>query len=319
MQATAVQLLEKAVRERTRTLRLQVKRCRKQFSEEAVHDLRVAMRRLLALVDFLAFFAPSPALRKARRDLKTHLDAFDGLRDTQVMLLETAQRLAELPAIEPFHRYLQKQEKRLLRRARKDIIDIKDVYSKPLRSALKAAEQASEDILAPVDEAYQSVLHRLALVDPANTASIHRVRIAFKRFRYSVEVVRPLLSNLPEEILYRLHDYQTLMGEIQDAEVLLRALDAFASRSAPCNMDEVQRYYQQVHAQRIERYLQHMNEVYSFWRSAPDRTLPWEVTEQKLVEQAVPIQTSDNHDQSSEVVGVSVSSDNSTPSQEEGS
>lgn len=300
MQTAAVELLEKFVRERTRTLRLQVKRCRKQFSEEAVHDLRVAMRRLLALMDFLAFFAPSPALRKARRDIKSHLDAFDSLRDTQVMLLETSKRLAELPAIELFHRHLQKQEKRLLRQAQKDIANIKDTYVKALRGALKAVVRSEEDIFAHVDEAYQTVLHRLALIDPSNTATIHRVRIAFKRFRYSVEVVRPLLPTMPDETLERLHDYQTLMGEIQDMEVMLQAIDAFAARAPQCALDEVKRYYQAVHEQRVQRYLQQMNEVYSFWRTNPERPLPWEVVQSspepiQEEEETVPLPDNNTH------------------------
>ncbi|MCS6830914.1 MAG: CHAD domain-containing protein [bacterium] len=276
MDKAAVELLDKSTRERTRTLRTQVKRCRKQFSEEAVHDLRVAMRRLLALTDFLAFLAPSPALRKVRRDIKGHLDAFDTLRDTQVMLLETSQRVSELPEMEPFHLFLQKREKRLLRSAQKDINAIKNGYSKPLRATLKSIAQGNIDALAPVDDAYQTVLHRLALIDPTNTATIHRVRIAFKRFRYSVEVVKPLLTTMPEQLLARLHDYQTLMGEIQDMEVMLRAIDEFAAKNQQCMMEPVRQFYQQRHAERVSAYIQRMNEVYSFWRAAPDRALPWE-------------------------------------------
>ncbi|MCS7310340.1 MAG: CHAD domain-containing protein [Armatimonadetes bacterium] len=276
MEKTALEPLERSVRDRTRTLRAQVKRCRKQFSEEAVHDLRVAMRRLLALLDYLAFLAPSPALRKARREVKSHLDAFDALRDTQVMLLETSQRLTELPEVEPLHRFLQKREKRLLRQAQKDISGIQDSYAKVLRGAVRAVAQKGGDILSPVDDAYQTVLHRLALVDPSDTATIHRVRIAFKRFRYSIEVAKPLLTTMPPELLERLHDYQTLMGEIQDMEVMLRTIDEFAARHSDCIMEPVRQHYRARHAEKVAAYLERMNEVYSFWRSAPERPLPWE-------------------------------------------
>ncbi|MDW8105526.1 MAG: CHAD domain-containing protein [Armatimonadota bacterium] len=276
MEKTALEPLERSVRDRTRTLRAQVKRCRKQFSEEAVHDLRVAMRRLLALLDYLAFLAPSPALRKARREVKSHLDAFDALRDTQVMLLETSQRLTELPEVEPLHRFLQKREKRLLRQAQKDISGIQDGYAKVLRGAVRAVAQKGGDILSPVDDAYQTVLHRLALVDPSDTATIHRVRIAFKRFRYSIEVAKPLLTTMPPELLERLHDYQTLMGEIQDMEVMLRTIDEFAARHSDCIMEPVRQHYRARHAEKVAAYLERMNEVYSFWRSAPERPLPWE-------------------------------------------
>jgi CHAD domain-containing protein len=278
MHSDAVALMEKTTKTRLRTLRSQAKLCRKQFSEEAVHDLRVAMRRLLALVDFLNFFAASPALRKVRRSLKSHLDAFDALRDTQVMLLETSQRLAQLPEVEPFHRYLQKNEKRLLRRAQKDIEDVNSTYAKPIRAALRSIEASSADILSPVDDAYHTVLGRLAMVDAANVATIHRVRIAFKRFRYSFEVVQPLLTDMPEDLPAQMHSYQTLMGEIQDAEVLLRALDDYGNRSRKNGGDltAVREFYEQLHRQRVELYLQHMDRVHSFWRTAPDAPFAWQ-------------------------------------------
>ncbi|HEX2698114.1 MAG TPA: hypothetical protein VHM28_10430, partial [Anaerolineales bacterium] len=43
-------LLLTSLDERWKTYRAQVKTCRKEFSEEAVHDLRVAARRLLAVL-----------------------------------------------------------------------------------------------------------------------------------------------------------------------------------------------------------------------------------------------------------------------------
>jgi len=278
MEADALCLLEKTAKTRLRTLRTQTKLCRKQFSEEAVHDLRVDMRRLLALVDFLNFFAASPALRKVRRNLKAHLDAFDALRDTQVMLLETSQRLSELPEIEPFHRYLQKTEKQLLRRAHKDIEDVGNAFAKPIRAAVKSLHSLSVDVFAPVDDAYHTVLSRLAMVDPANVATIHRVRIAFKRLRYSFEVVQPLLTDMPEDLPAQMHSYQTLMGEIQDAEVMLRTLEEYASRPRKDGIDisSVREFYERVHRERVDVYLQNMGSVHSFWRATPQAKFPWQ-------------------------------------------
>jgi CHAD domain-containing protein len=87
------------------------------------------------------------------------------------------------------------------------------------------------DLFSPVDDAYHTVLSRLAMVDAANVATIHRVRIAFKRFRYSFEIVQPLLTDMPEDLPAQMHSYQTLMGEIQDAEVLLRTLEEYTTRT----------------------------------------------------------------------------------------
>ncbi len=291
MDTDALSLLAKTTKTRLRTLRNQTKLCRKQFSEEAVHDLRVAMRRLLALVDFLNFFAASPGLRKVRRSLKSHLDAFDSLRDTQVMLLETSQRLSELPEVEPFHRHLLKTEKRLLRRAQKDIEEIDNTYAKPIRAALKSLDSLPADVFSPVDDAYHTVLSRLAMIDPANVSTIHRVRIAFKRFRYSFEIVQPLLPDMPEDLPAQMHSYQTLMGEIQDAEVLLRTLEEYNSRARKDGVDitPVRQFYERIHRERVEVYLQNMDRVHSFWRAEVDAPFPWQESAGKEIEKIEPL------------------------------
>ncbi len=53
-------LLLEAIDQRWEKYREQIKTCRREFSEEAVHDLRVAARRLLALVDLIRAISPHP-------------------------------------------------------------------------------------------------------------------------------------------------------------------------------------------------------------------------------------------------------------------
>jgi CHAD domain-containing protein len=69
-----------------------------------------------------------------------------------------------------------------------------------------------------------------ARIDPANTDTIHRTRIAFKRFRYMVEALATLLPGVTDRRLAAMHHYQTMMGDIQDIEVLLATLGNFLRR-----------------------------------------------------------------------------------------
>jgi CHAD domain-containing protein len=64
-----------------------LKRCQKKYSEAAVHDLRVATRRLISTLDLLSELRPDDDLRQTRRKLKKTLDLFSPLRDVQVQLL----------------------------------------------------------------------------------------------------------------------------------------------------------------------------------------------------------------------------------------
>ena len=134
--------------------------CRAEFKETAVHDLRVATRRLLAALELIRAFDPHPRVKKLRRSLKNQLDGFDNLRDVQVMLFDISKNIESLPELAPFQQHLQKREKRLLRAAEKHVRTIKlTTFNKRLlkvRETLAAipADELPPRLLQAVDEAY---------------------------------------------------------------------------------------------------------------------------------------------------------------------
>ncbi len=99
--------------------------CRSEFSEEAVHDFRVATRRLLSSLDLLRAVMPDPRIQKTRRILKDQLDNLDDLRDVQVLLADISETIHEIPTLQHFQKYLQRKEKKLLRGAHKEISSLK--------------------------------------------------------------------------------------------------------------------------------------------------------------------------------------------------
>jgi CHAD domain-containing protein len=278
---TPNQLLLEALENRWKTYLAELKRCRAEFSNEAVHDLRVSLRRLLSLVQLLNSVEPRPRLRRLSLALKNQLDEFDELRDTQVMLAEISETILELPGLEPLRIHLERVEKRSLKDLRKKLrkLDLKEVARRIRKTheTLPAEEKAdwSVPILQSVDDAFLVTKQRLARVDPAQPATIHRVRVAFKKFRYMVEITHPLLDGFPEANLKRMNVYQTLMGEIQDAEVFQQTLAEVqpASSSAP---DPVRRHYESRHADAVSTYLKAKDMLDEFWRLAPEEPFPWE-------------------------------------------
>jgi CHAD domain-containing protein len=260
---------------------LELKNCRDEFSEEAVHDFRVAARRLLASLDLLRTLIRGAKIKRMRRILKDQLDNLDELRDTQVMLAEISENIHDLPSLQPFEEYLLRREKKLMRAARREIKSLKiGELTKRVRKLAEAVGESQPDGLDPlpaVDEAYARVIQRYGKVDPAQPVTIHRLRIAFKKFRYMVESIHPALEGFPEDRLKRMHDYQTSMGEIQDMEAALQELAEF-EKTAPDGYDPapVRAYYQEGHSLAISRYLEDKGEVTTFWRAAPDQPFPKE-------------------------------------------
>jgi CHAD domain-containing protein len=259
----------------------ELKNCREEFSEEAVHDFRVSARRLLASLDLLRTLICGAKIKRMRRILKDQLDNLDELRDVQVMLVEISESIHDLPSLQPFEEYLQRKEKKLMRAARREIKSLKiGELTKWMRKLAEAIAESNPDELDPlpaVDKAYARVIRRYELVDSAQPATIHRLRIAFKRFRYMVESIHPILEGVPEDALKRMHDYQTSMGEIQDMEAALQELVEF-EKTAPEGYDPepVRTYYREQHTLAISRYLEDRGEVTTFWRAAPDLSFPKE-------------------------------------------
>lgn len=226
--------LAQGVRGLRRRYRRRLARCQEEFSESSVHDLRIETRRMLALVDLLRALHFEDSLRKLRKTYKRRLDAFDELRDTQVQLLLLKPLWRDFPEAREFVLVLRRREQRLIGELRKEIKRMKQLR---LERRLKALEKQLErsagrarrpparlPVLAALREHFRSVAELRQRVRSANTATIHRLRVAFKRYRYMCELLQPLLPRLSAKPLRAMQAYQGLMGDIQDMEVLMAAV-----------------------------------------------------------------------------------------------
>ena len=280
--STASQLLLEALDKRWKNYRVQLKRCRAEFSNEAVHDLRIAARRMLALIQLLNSISPRPRLQKLSRAFKDQLDEFDDLRDTQVILAEVSETIQELPQLQKFQNHLQSVEENLLKTLRKKlkVIDLFDVSKRIRKTSESLGAEADKDLLVPtlqaVDDAFLLTKQRHSWIDSAQPATIHRMRIAFKTFRYMAEIIHPLLKGYPFDNLEQMNHYQALMGEIQDVEVIMQTLADFPSPASSFDPEPVRRYYERRHAEATSAFIEDMNQIESFWRSTPEQPFPWE-------------------------------------------
>jgi CHAD domain-containing protein len=275
-------LLLRALERGWQNYRSELKNCQSEFTEDAVHDLRVATRRILALIQLLNSIAPRPRLKKMAHAFKEQLDGFDDLRDTQVILGQLSEILQELPQLEEYEQHLHSHEKEMLKELQKKLKDrdtsdisgwiqkTRDSLEEETNSSLKA------QILDAVDDAFLVVRQRLGWVDLTRSSTIHRVRVVFKAFRYMVEIVHPLLKDFPPAILKQMNDYQTLMGNIQDAEVFARTLAEFTASAPFPDHDAVQQYYEKRRTEAISAFVNAKDQLHIFWRPAPDQPFPWD-------------------------------------------
>ena len=208
--------------------------CQKKFSEKAVHDLRIETRRILALLDLLdaLHFKESPA--KLRKTFKKRLDAFDDLRDTHVQRVLLKPLWPKFPEARAFKKHLGKCEKCLERDMRRKI---KTCKSGGLNRKLKAIEKGLRQCAGnpptggSANQSQQllgAAFRRVAIlrrqIQRTKPETIHLMRVAFKRFRYTAELLQPFLPQFTPHRLERMKDFQGAAGDIQDVAVLLERI-----------------------------------------------------------------------------------------------
>ena len=222
---------------RTRAARFRA--CRRRASadptsDESIHDLRVAIRRLLAWIGVReALLGPDPRLREARSSLKSLMVPLGRLRDAHVKrdwIRKTVpggddpSYLYAVQVASDVLRWESRVRKRLgARSTRRLRIPLPGGTGGP-GSRLEAAILAP-DLLGRLEREVSK--HREAALDPAHPEALHRMRLAFKKYRYAAEVLLPLFPKATEETSMRLHAFQTLLGTIHDFDVILAEALAF--------------------------------------------------------------------------------------------
>lgn len=283
--------LELSLKRQMKRYRKGLKRCQQNFSPAAVHESRVETRRLLSIIELLQPFIPAGRVRKTQAALKRHRDTFDDLRDTHVQMLAVAKMRRAFPAARAFHNYLKDREARFTRQTRKGIKRIKTKRLQKLISAcrqdakkwrgLRLSDQANRRLLGAINRAFEQTRRWKAKIDRNDTDTIHYTRVAFKKFRYMVETLATRLPFANEKLLAAMHHYQTMMGDIQDAEVLLRSLDKFLLKK-PADLADARRFRAEWLRRRrwlVRVYLDAAGQLTDFWPGAcgpaPGPPLPY--------------------------------------------
>jgi len=287
---TGENILLRGLDERWKKFRAELKTCKSEFSAEAVHDLRVATRRLLAVIDILRVLDPHPRVQKVRRVLKDQLDSLDELRDTQVMLVNVSESLVNFPNLQAFEKGLLTREKRLLRQARKEIreLPVTEMKRRVEKCRIRLDENAHHKdwtvrILSAVDQAYARAIQAFGQIEASQPATIHQFRVTFKKFRYMVEIANPLLQEYPEVYLKQMHEYQSRMGDVQDVEVFLGAFAEFEEQhDRQDDLVSVREWFEARRLKLITVFMEGRNMIRDFWRGSPDSKFTWEKSHESI-------------------------------------
>jgi len=197
---------------------------RSSASIDAVHDLRVAIRRCRSVATAMEEIDPDPAWPEMRKAARKLFRALGALRDAQVMD-EWVKRLG--PETDPVRAHLQAayeaKEPQLrgeaLRAAAKFDQRAWKHLARTLRQRSRLVPPGSLAAACLALERFESAkeLHAKAL-RTEKPKPWHALRIGLKRFRYTVESLLPEQYAIWSDNLKRVQD---LLGEVHDLDVLL--------------------------------------------------------------------------------------------------
>src|SRR3984893_9319062 len=242
--------------------------------KDAVHDLRVAIRRCRSVASVMREVDPDPAWHEMRRLPKKLFRKLGKLRDTQIMDEWVAEHGAEndkLPL--GLHNFFQETEPKLLQEAlrlaakfdEKSWQRLERKLRKRIRLVPSGSLAAQCLAVERLNEAKE--LHGKAL-RADKPATWHGLRIGLKKFRYTVE---SLLPQQYEAWSANLKQLQDILGEVHDLDVLRGIIKQKATGEAADLQPEWERTIERQRNARLQEYRElavGKNSVWHEWQQA---------------------------------------------------
>lgn len=231
------------VRKHLRKLRQAEPAVRNDADPDAVHDMRVATRRLRTTQRFLeeSGLFDSERVRRQRRGLGGLARALGRARDLDVFLKRVRAYIEEQPDQPDRADQLDVLVERLKHRreiARRKLI--KALHGEKVKSLLADLEAFTEQAAPLADgqprpltrhfagsaiwRRYEELRRFETLGPDMPPPTLHRVRIACKRLRYTLEFFAPELGKGVQPLLTSLSQAQDHLGQVQDTVVALETV-----------------------------------------------------------------------------------------------
>jgi CHAD domain-containing protein len=223
----------------------------RQAAPDAVHQMRVAARRMRSALQAFPRIIDREATRELTTELKWVAGELGGARDAEVM----AQRFAAILAEFPDELKLGPVEAAFTRSFQRRQADARDVALAALDSdrylalhdridalladppvTARATHKAKRELPKSIRRAYRRVESRMADADRQPSGerrdlALHETRKAAKRLRYATEAVQPKLGKPADRLRKRLKAVQELLGEHQDTAVSRPVLRELAAQA----------------------------------------------------------------------------------------
>ena len=205
---------------------------------DAVHDMRVASRRLREALRLLEPLYPGKAFRTWYRRIRRITRALGPVRDSDVFIDEFSRLVPDLGeggrrAVAFLVGYRTGQRVHELERLNAELGRLDLARTRSGFTAFAHALRPGTDGQRPLAAfAHAAIAERAAAVfgaqpaalDIENVAAQHALRIDYKRLRYAVEALAPCYGDAFDDLHGTLTSFQDVLGDLHDVHVFLDML-----------------------------------------------------------------------------------------------
>lgn len=217
---------------------------------EAIHDMRVASRRLRTALKILQATVADPKVTGYyRKGLHRLTDTLSQVRDTDVRIEHLEKYQTAHPehsdGLQPLaHSLHQERDQALLRltktlhkhKVQRLLHDLEQFVKKPSAGGLKFEKDpyavsptlVRHFVRSQIWQGYEAVLAYetvLAVPTAVSVITLHRLRIAFKHLRYTLEFFQDALPDTAEGLVAQLTEMQNYLGDLHDHDVAVTESD----------------------------------------------------------------------------------------------
>jgi CHAD domain-containing protein len=256
------------------------RRCLDALTSKNVHDLRVACRRMLALLELLHAVNAQLRITSLRRRFKAHLRMLRTIRDLQMM-----QKL--LPSVHPSDadvevvvKELRREEKTARSKACEKMEEWKDGAVRRRLALVRAGllvdlddQRLCSHLANAIDERYAAAMQDMQNLDPNDDATIHRLRVAYKHLRYMIEIAQPLMAQGTTTLRASMDAFQQQMGNVQDIAVLTQWITIFAVKHPSVDVHSLLEHCAIHRTKMLTSFLNVLPTLSMFWTTT-DHSLP---------------------------------------------
>ena len=239
-----------ALRQRAPVVAQHIAGVRQAEDIEAVHQMRVATRRLRAAFALFADCLPEREARRWQKEIRRITKALGAARDTDVQFewlksyLITLTDPVQLPGVNRLllrlHQQRQRQQADVLKaldrlEAGRTLDDLNEALRlRVVQARLDQIDARSPGVYAAAAEAITRRLEEFLAYDvfvykPAHKAELHAMRIAAKHLRYTLEIFAELYADELKKPIKTVKEIQELLGMLHDCDVWIDFVPAFAA------------------------------------------------------------------------------------------